>query len=533
MGIMRNAESALRSAAGSVTLRSRLATAARSTPLFLAATSALILVPQALADQSSWTSTTSNSWTVAGNWSPSGIPNSTSTTAEFGNKALIPNVVYIDDYSVTVGGLNFDATTKNWTITTNTSKALTLSTGGSAAPAVNVSSSLRTAELLIGIQGTNGFEKTGAGTLNLHASNTFSGLMTITGGTVVANALYAFYTSGNTAVVDISAKTGTTLDVQVNNNVRDLTLAGALVKGGSNTSLGVQSSITSSGESNVTVPYLLIDAPGGTVSATVTGDLYLASSTTNTESNTVGLQKLGDGTMWLLADNYHRGATQVSAGTLVVDGTTVAASAVTVAGGATLAGTGDGTDTGYVKGTVEVSGTISPGDNLGDIGTLTTGSQTWTADGHYAVDVQGLPAALGENNDLLVVNGTVTTPASGTFNIDFTNTGALTLNEGGDFDGLTTNTLYDWVIATVTSGGFDINHLNLNVTGFGTKGVDYLGDFFLTTRFNSNQLMVEYNYNAVPEATTLLFGIVGLAPMLLARRRSRMAANPRPAALAC
>ena len=80
---------------------------------------------------------------------------------------------------------------------------------------------------------------------------------------------------------------------------------------------------------------------------------------------------------------------------------------------------------------------------------------------------------------------------------------------------------YDWLIAQTSSGTFDTSKLSLSVSGFtqpfykfalvdGTHAAGITGG-------TANQLYVQC-YSAVPEATTLLLGMAGLAPILMQRR---------------
>lgn len=111
-------------------------------------------------------------------------------------------------------------------------------------------------------------------------------------------------------------------------------------------------------------------------------------------SGTGALTKQGAGTLTLTGAHTYSGATNVSAGTLLVNGSLT--SAVTVANGATLGGTGS------VGGTT-MNGTLSPGGD-GAIGTLTiNGNLVFGAGSSFRVDVGANGAA-----DRVNVTGTAT-----------------------------------------------------------------------------------------------------------------------------
>ena len=101
------------------------------------------------------------------------------------------------------------------------------------------------------------------------------------------------------------------------------------------------------------------------------------------------LNKAGDGTMLLNNACSYTGATNVLAGSLLVNNT-LASSGVTVSSGATLGGTGSTAGTL----TVSVGGTVAPGASAGDLAVGTT-----VLAGSYACEIDGL------NADTLVVTG--------------------------------------------------------------------------------------------------------------------------------
>jgi autotransporter-associated beta strand protein len=145
-----------------------------------------------------------------------------------------------------------------------------------------------------------------------------------------------------------------------------------------------------------------------------------------------GLIKLGTGTLVISnAANTYTGATQVNAGTLLVNGNNSSASgAITVADTATLGGTGTlGGAT-----TVQSGGTIR-GDTGTGTGTLTTTNVTINNGGNLFANI----AASGTNSRL----------ALGTNTLNLLTNSRLVLDDLAGFDPLS---LGSWNIATFNSG---------------------------------------------------------------------------------
>ena len=139
---------------------------------------AFLVVAASPASAVVWTtggSSTTWSWGDIANWASGAgpVPNAVDATADFTQADLTGNSTVNLDGSFTVGTLKFADTAPlfNWTIANGTgTNTLTLdvSTG---APEIKVDDATRTATISATLAGTEGFSKTGAGTLSLTAAN--------------------------------------------------------------------------------------------------------------------------------------------------------------------------------------------------------------------------------------------------------------------------------------------------------------------------------------------------------------------------
>ena len=124
------------------------------------------------------------------------------------------------------------------------------------------------------------------------------------------------------------------------------------------------------------------------------GDLSIVGTVTDG-----GLNKAGDGQLFLSGSNTYTGPTAVNAGMLVLDGSIADGPStvdVAVANGATLSGIGT------VGGTVDASGTIAPGIS---IGRLYTGSVTLNSSANLNIELYG--TTVETEYDQLDVTGAV------------------------------------------------------------------------------------------------------------------------------
>ncbi len=135
------------------------------------------------ADSGTWTNRAGGTWGTAGNWAGSVIAYGANNTADLSTLNITASTTVTLDTDRTIGVLKFADTTSShdWTLQAADGSILTLSS--SSAPEIFVSN--RTANLNLVLAGNEGFTKSGAGTLTLAATNTYSGVTTVTGGTVI------------------------------------------------------------------------------------------------------------------------------------------------------------------------------------------------------------------------------------------------------------------------------------------------------------------------------------------------------------
>ena len=140
--------------------------------------------------------------------------------------------------------------------------------------------------------------------------------------------------------------------------------------------------LLSFGDTTPSHNWIVNTGSGGSLTLARSGsapEISVTSSTTTINAvlaGTVGMSKIGAGTLALGAVNTYTAATQVSAGTLLVTGSLAAGTTTTVSSTGTLAGTGT------LNGPVVINATLAPGNQgIGTLtakGTLTLGSSSQT-----------------------------------------------------------------------------------------------------------------------------------------------------------
>jgi len=260
------------------------------------------------------------------------------------------------------------------------------------------------------IVGSGGLTKLGAGTLTLSEANTYTGLTTVSAGTLAY---------GDSDVIGAGAVTvdGATAVLALGNNQSDTVGTVTVANGGSITGTGT-STLTTTGT---------FEMHDGAVSAILAG--------------AVALNKTTGGTVTLSGANTYTGLTTISAGTLAYGaGDVIATGAVTVDGGTAVLDLGN--DQSDTVGTVIL-------DNGGSI--TGTGTSSLTTTGTFELKSGSVGAILA---GAAAVNKT--TGSTVTLNATNTNTGTTTVSAGTLSLGHATNTLDDTSALVVSGGTLDL-----------------------------------------------------------------------------
>jgi fibronectin-binding autotransporter adhesin len=176
------------------------------------------------------------------------------------------------------------------------------------------------------------------------------------------------------------------------------------------------------------------------------------------------LQKFGAGALVLTAANTYSAATQVNAGTLLVDGSILSSPSVTVASGARLGGSGSVT-------AISGAGRVSPGNSPGIL-TATSVALGSGLDFAFEFNQAGAPTwgtSTASGNDVLRLTD-LTTPISGTagtgnvFDIYFAATGqtylgGLFTDRTSSFESLISGATFNYFVRNEATGSVTFNGL--------------------------------------------------------------------------
>lgn len=367
------------------------------TPLsFVFAALAWVASLPAQTTNGTWTNAATNStWGTSTNWSGGAVAGGIDALADFSLDIAANRTVSLGA-SFTVGALRFeDKTTasNNWVLANGAGGpwALTLATS-TGTPTIQVIN--QTATISAVLDGTQGFAKTGTGTLVISGANTLTGGITLAEGTLTVGSAAAL--NGNLITFTADATlgwSGNTLDVSPHIKIEDGVIA-----------------------------------TFGTGGASIT----FATALQTGEFGTAGLLKNGGGTLTLTAANTYTGLTRVRQGRLVLAG-----------GDNRLAATGT-----IALGQAAQSGILQLGDASGAVNQTTTSiivngqggtanavvggnsaASTLTVNNSAAVTFAGMLGGTGVNDNNLTLgkSGTGTLTISNAGN---TFSGGVLLNQG-------------------------------------------------------------------------------------------------------
>lgn len=377
----------------------------------------------------------------------------------------------------------------------------------------------------------------GTGILTLSGTNTYTGLTTVSSGTLLATSTDAL--PNYIAASNVSVANAATLAVRAG--------GGGWTSENIDTLLGATPAAFASGSR------FGIDV--------TTGNSFTYGNNIGATQAGKGFVKTGSGSLTLSGTNTYTGSTTINAGTLLVsagsvnsssgitadgstskfryDSSTALTRNVAVTAGATFAynsssnysgvftqtsGKLGGTNwNGNLGGrTIGANQTITPGNS---VGTASTTSQTWASLGSYDWEINKADGTAGLTAggwDLLNLSSTLTISAtSGSkFNINILSLGLDNLP--GNTDSFNDLTNYNWLFADSASAisGFSADKFTLNTSGFidtfiGTFDIA-LGDTI--SGGDNTQLYITYT---VPEPATWALLVFSLTMVMVLRRRRR------------
>ncbi|MFM7206305.1 MAG: autotransporter-associated beta strand repeat-containing protein [Planctomycetaceae bacterium] len=254
-----------------------------------------------------------------------------------------------------------------------------------------------------------------------------------------------------------------------------------------------------------------VDLWGGTRSLTTVADTTFSGTLGNG-----GLTKAGAGRLTLTGTSTFTGPTTISAGRLSVNGI-LGDTPVAVAAAAELGGSGS------IGGPVSVAGggTLAPGNS---IESLATGTATFAAAATFAYEVDSTnPSSLNTAADLLVVSGDLILDLGNATLLTFADV-ASSIQPFANFTTVFTMINYSgtWNGGLFTYGGTPLADGSRFTVGSQQWEIDYNsstgGDNFTGDYLPSSSFV---NVMGVPEPSTLAIIGIGLAGLLLARRRGR------------
>jgi len=246
-----------------------------------------------LAAQSTWIGASAGQWGVATNWSPNGVPNAVNAAANFNTNVTVEvtNTGAGGNFPYTFGTLATTGVSGNVVVgnTSYSTEELTAQTSAGI-PVISINSAA-TLWFYFVLNGTQGFNKTGGGTLTFRYNSEtqpYTGAIVISGGVLGLNVDANLGNPNNGIVFSNNA------ELQFNpTTLAPLTLASSRTV----TLSCPAANLDVSGTNWLAIPGVINESPPGS-----------------------GLQKTDSGTLVLSGTNTYTGATTISGGTLTIGG---------------------------------------------------------------------------------------------------------------------------------------------------------------------------------------------------------------------
>lgn len=428
-----------------------------------------------------WSADANGSWGNAGNWSAGVVANGgngLNYSADFSTLNISADRTVTLDAPRAIGGLKFGdlSGAQNWTLASG-ANSLTLDTGSLAVPTLIVRQN--TATLAVPLLGTNGFAKSGAGTLVLAGASSPTGTLYIdTASTTAAEGIVRAANPGALAGVtslQIRNNSSGSSTLQLDGSGGGVISPAAVWLSGRNNSVPAIENVAGSNlitggltlNSGGAYYWIQSDAGvlswGGPLSSAASGTrtlVFLGKGDHNVAAPicdgnaTLNLSKTGSGTLTLCGQHSYSGATYVNQGTLRLQASTVnvlpSKTTLSVAAGATwdlggvsqtiasLTGSGSVTNSGGPA-TLVLSNSAGSATFDGGIADLGAGNAlSVTASGAATSILSGVNSYHGTtvvNGGTLLVNGSLGSGAVSVAGGTLGGTGiigaALTVQAGG------------------------------------------------------------------------------------------------------
>ena len=499
-----------------------------------AAMSSLALLSSLNAADITWVGGMNGNWnTTTNNWSGGATAFTNGDNVSFTDSGLTPNpTISVNAVVTTVGTMNVSNTADTYTITVGTSgltgTTLTKSgagtlTFGNTGPIAFTNTNLQGGTLIIRQSAFNGGAINVSG--NVEVGGATAATTTLAGTTLTGSSELTLAANGGTRIglgstLDTSGFTGTlkaSADGQVNLNGSSMNLAQAkVVLSGNSLLQGLASSpAIQIGEITAGSSNKLGNGTNGTGLIYQIGALNTASSIAGVIQNggfttagaastgTVGLTKVGTGSLSLTGTNTYTAATTVNAGALLVgngtSGSITSAVTVTTGGFYGNLASGNVTTAAVTIGDATGSADSSFGAGQNVIGRFASSSTlALLSDAKFDFDLN----SSAETTDTVTFAGAVA--LNGIFTLNDLNTGTINWSVNDSF--------------TVLSGS-SVSSTFTNLSNGGTilvNGVTYLANYTGTAL-----TLTVTNISPIPEpaSVAVFISISGFALVLLARRR--------------